>query len=229
MLKLNKLLALVLAVISACCFICGCGGSNGDQTADNTEPAATAAPAATQDPNATADPNATEIPEWMWTPDPALFILGEDGYFEDQYLSAYWPKYLEYQYSMASNCAQYAGYPEGEGSRKLVFSYTPDEGGIFDEELGCYDFDSYQKFMTENMNTYFYLEEFNFITIDGHRALRVVFNYDPPGEPEHYTRVLQYSINVNGWIMGLAFSTQADTFPTECITCINTIHFKDGY
>ena len=218
--KLYKLLAVVLAALIVCTFV-GCGG--GETKPDTTEASATQ-PAVTADPNAPA----TEVPEWMWTPDPALYILGEGGYFEDQYLTAYWPEYLEYQYSVSSNSAQYSGYP-AEGAKKLAFSYTPDEGGIFEEELGGFDFNSYQQYIIDQMNLYFELQEFGYMTIDGHRALRAVYNYNPPEEPERFTRVLQYSIDVNGWILGLCFTTQADTFPTECITCINTIHFKDGY
>ena len=213
--KFYKTIALALAVLTALCAFAGCKKKD-----DPSDSNATAAP--------TSDADATELPEWMWTPDPALFFLGEDGFFEDQYLSAYWPEYLEYQYSITSNCAQYIGYPNG-GKKKLVFAYTPDEGGDFAGEIGCMDFESYQKFMTDQMNLYYYLEEFSFITVDGHRALRAVFNYDPPGEPEHYTRVLQYSVDVNGWILGLSFSTQLEEFPPECDECIKTIRFKDGY
>ena len=219
MFNFKKLLALALALLTVAAAFSGCKKNNDDK--DGTQTAApTSAPANSGD--------ATELPEWMWTPDPALFILGEDGFFEDQYITANWPAYLEYQSSMASNCAQYIGYPEGS-TKKLAFSYTPDEGGEFETEIACMDFESYQQFMTEQMNLYYYLEEFSFIKIDGHRALRAVFNYNPPDEPEHYTRVLQYSIDVNGWIMGLCFTTQLPEFPEECFTCINTIHFKDGY
>lgn len=219
MVKLYKIAALALALLTAVCAFTGCK-KHQEQDANNTNPPAL--------PTSNPNTEATELPEWMWTPDPALFILGEDGFFEDQYLTANWPAYLEYQYSMASNCAQYIGYPEGS-QKKLVFSYTPDEGGDYEAEMAHMDFDSFEKFIQEQMNLYFYLEEFDYIRIDGHRALRAVYNYDPPGEPEHYTRVLQYSIEVNGWIMGLCFSTQLEEFPEECFTCINTIHFKDGY
>lgn len=232
MIKLKKLLAFALAAAAITCCFAGCASdftpyNNPDGSAVATEAStATADPDAT--PAATADTSPTEVPEWMWTPDPALFILGDDGYFEDQYLTAYWPAYLEYQYSVSSNSAQYAGYPS-EGAKKLAFSYTPDEGGIFEEELGGFTFDTYQEYIVNEMNLYFELKEFGYITIDGHRALRAVYDYNPPDDPDHFTRVLQYSIDVNGWILGLCFTTQADTFPTECITCINTIHFKEGY
>ena len=230
MIKLKNLFALMLAAVTALCCLAGCSGNSNWKPDGTAAPADTQTAANTSDPSATPDPNATAtpVPEWMWTPDPALFILGEDGFYDDRYLSAYWPAYLEYQYSVSSNSAQYTGYPY-EGAKKLAFSYTPDEGGIFEEECGGFDFDSYQKFIRDEMNMYFELQEFGYITIDGHRALRAVYNYNPPEEPEHFTRVLQYTIEVNGWILGLCFTTQADTFPEECVTCINTIHFKDGY
>ena len=37
---------------------------------------------------------ATQVPEWMQTPDPAIYELGEDGYFEDEYITAYFPSYF---------------------------------------------------------------------------------------------------------------------------------------
>ena len=175
----------------------------------------------------TEDPNAepTELPEYLWTADPALYVLGEDGYFEDEYLSAYWPSFLELYTTSMSNTAIYRGYPEGSDKR-VTFSYTTDTGGSYADEVAGFDFDSYQDFIKNEMNEYFYLVEFGYITIQGHEALRAVFNYDPPEQPERFTRTLQYTINVDGWILGLGFSTQADSFPPECITCIDTIRFK---
>ena len=208
----------MLALIFAAGALAGCSGKKpapADPTAQPTEAAAT------------QSGDATEVPEWMWTPDPALYILGEDGFYEDDILSVYWPSYLEYSYSMSQNTALYVG--RMEDGHKLALSYTVDEGGSFEDEVACYDFDGYQQYLTEGNNLYYYLEEFNFITIDGHRAMRAVYNYDPPEEPNHYTRILQYAIDVNGWILGIGFSTQAETFPKECIDSINSIKFKPGY
>ena len=220
--KLYRSIALALAVVFAAFAFAGCG-KGGHNVSPTTEP--TSAP--TADASETEDPNAdpTEVPEWMWTADPALYVLGEDGYFEDEYITAYWPPYLELLTTSASNTAIYSGYPEGR-DHKLSFSYTTDTGGSFEEEVAGFDFDSYQEYLTNGMNIYFYLEEFSYITIQGHRALRAIFNYNPPDDPDHYVRTLQYTIDVDGWILGLGFSTKDPTFPEECITCIDTIRFK---
>lgn len=225
--RINKSLALVFALLFVLTALVGCKSGNDDPT-PTVQP--TSGNDATSDatPTPTEEGDPTQIPEWMWTPDPALYILGENGYYEDDILSANWPAYLEYKDSVYQNCARYIGYPEGS-EKKLVFSYTVDQGGSYADEIAGYDFDGYQEYITNYLNEYFYLEEYSKIKIDGHDAIKAVYNYNPPGEPEHYTRVLQYSIDVNGWILGLGFTTQLETFPEECITCINTIKFKEGY
>ncbi len=230
--RLYKSFALILALICLTVQLAGCHGSGKTEqtpvptaSADNTEDGSSAVTDAPED---TELPEETELPEWMWTPDPAIYALGEDGYYEDDYLTVYWPSYLEVQSALGSNAAQYVGYPEGS-DKKLVFCYLPDEGGSFEDEIGVFkDAASYEEFMQSNGSPY-YVKEFTHIKIDGHDTLRAVIYYDPADEPEHFVRMLQYAINVNGWILQISFSTQADTFPEECITCINTIHFKDGY
>ena len=208
-----------MALLFIAAALAGCSGS--------VKPQPTSSPTAAPTAQNTESGEATEIPEWMWTPDPALFILGEDGFFEDDYLSAYWPAYLEYQYSIASNCAQYMGYPEGS-EKKLLFSYLPDEGGIYADEIAVHDRDSYEALLQEKGAPY-YVKEFAKTKVDGHDALRIVFDYVDPEKPEHYVKTLQYLINVNGWILQLLFSTQDTTIPEECINSVNTIKFKPGY
>lgn len=215
-----------MALLCSVTALYGCHG--GGSTTPTAEPTAQAN--ATDDPSSQTDgtAEATELPEYMWTPDPALYILGEDGFFEDKYLTAYLPTFLEYKGHYLSNSAQYSGYPEGY-EKKVVLSYTPDEGGVFDNELEGLNFTTYEKYLQENVNSYFYLQEFGYTLIDGHRAMRAAYIYDPPEEPEHFCRLLQYNINVNGWVLGICFSTQADAFPPECDASIKTIRFKDGY
>lgn len=226
MIKFVKHTALFAALLMLLSAFAGCSRSHGNNADPTSLPTA---PLITADPNATEDnSDPTEVPEYLWTPDPALFELGEDGYYEDEYLSAYWPSFLKFAGTSMSNTAIYTGYPEGS-DKKATFSYTFDTGGSYADEVAGFDFDSYQDYLTNGMNIYFYLEEMSYVKIQGHDALKAVFNYNPPDEPEHYVRMLQYAINVNGWILGLGFSTQDETFPPEFIECIDTIRFKDGY
>ncbi|MBO4849061.1 MAG: hypothetical protein J5586_07915 [Clostridia bacterium] len=204
----NKYLCIAAALLTAALLTAGCRNS-GSQTADPT-----------------AAPLATETPELFRTPDPAKYQLSEDGYFEDEYLSANWPSMLEYTGHLLNNNAQYRGYlPDG---RKLLFTYLTDDGASFEEEIANHDADSYQKFIRETINEYFDLYEFEYITVDGHRALRVLYDYAPPDDEAHRVHVLQYLIDVKGWVMTLTFTTQGE-FPASCDECVGTIRFKDGY
>lgn len=219
--KLFKPIALVCAALTLVSALTGCSRNN---HTDNTDPTALPTALPTAPIADTSDP--TENP--IVTPDPAKYALGEDGYFEDEFLTAYWPSFLKFIGSSLDNTVMYQGYPEGS-EKKVTFSYTWDTGGSFEQEVAGFDFNSYQEYLTKGMNLYFYLEEMNYIQVDGHETLRAVFNYNPPDEPEHYVRILQYTINVNGWILGLGFTTQDETFPPECVDSISTIKFKPGY
>ncbi|MBO4563734.1 MAG: hypothetical protein J5772_09035 [Clostridia bacterium] len=205
--------ALILLILAASLLAAGCGRGK--------DPASLSTPAPE---NTGASP--TDLPEYMQTPDPALYELGDDGYFEDEILCANWPSFLEYIGHVLSNNAQYRGYlPNG---KKLLFSYLTDDGASYSDEIAGHDKSSYQKFMREQINEYFELYEFEYTTVDGHQALRVLYDYAPPDDEAKRVHVLQYLINVRGWVMTLTFTTQ-DEFPEVCDDCIKTIRFKDGY
>lgn len=209
-----RIFALLLAAMLAIPGFAGChGGESG--VYDTPEPIVTPDP---------ADP--TEVPEFLRTPDPALYQLTEDGIFEDEYLTMQMPSYMGFYTFSSPNSADYIGtMPSGN---RLAFNYTWDTGGSFDEECANFTFDSYQEYLTTQMNSYFYLEEFAYVTVDGHTALRSIFRYEPPNDPDHLTHALQYLINVNGWILSMGYSS-LDEIPAECEADIRAIKFKAGY
>lgn len=193
------LLALVLA-FSAC----------GKAKAPSDPPAASSAPAQTQ--------------EVLQSPDADAYALGPDGYYEDEFITASWYPTLSLN-RVVMNYAEYVGTtPEGV---KLFFSYTADDASSFGEELAGHDFDSYQKLLF-SQNSYYYLKEFGYVTVDSHTALRAVYEYAPKEEPDRKVYVLQYAYNVNGWIMNAAYSSLAP-LPAECEDTLKTVRFKPGY
>ncbi|MCR5809280.1 MAG: hypothetical protein K6G56_06925 [Clostridiales bacterium] len=222
----SRLVSIILIVVFSALFLTGCRKTPNDFAKDTDAPAKT-----TPDPSAgelaTKDPNATEIPQWMTTPDPAKYELGDDGYFEDDFLSANWPPFLVYRGHLFSNNAQYGCYLED--GKKLLFSYVTDEGADYEKEVAGFTKETYEQYMQENLNSYYFIKEFEYLTIDGHPAMRVRFDYDPPEDHSRLTHVLEYCINVNGWVLGLTFTTQSDSFPPICDECMKTIKFKEGY
>lgn len=215
-----KTLSAAAAVLMLAVSLAGCSDGSG-QSYETPEPITTPAPTETNDPSVP-----TNIPEWMQTPDPALYTPDENGFFEDKYLSVYWPSFLEFMTFSGPNSVNYRGALES--GNYLVLNYTWDEGGSYADEVGIYDRDGYEKYMQENMNSYFYVEEFDKIKVDGHEAIRVGFRYDPPETPEHLTHALMYVINVNGWIVSINY-TSLDELPAICDESVNTIRFKAGY
>lgn len=216
----SKLIAIILLITTLAAMLSACRAKP-SPAIETDDPNNTSSPAVTQ------GAEGTEVPQWMVTPDPAAYQLGEDGFFDDEYLTAYWPAFLAYRGHLFSNNAQYDGYLSD--GKKLLFSYVTDDGANYEDEVAGFDKDSYQRYMQENMNSYFFIKEFGYLEVDGHPAMRVLFDYDPPEDPEHLTHVLEYCINVNGWVLGLTFTTQSDSFPPVCDECIKTIKFKDGY
>ena len=183
----------------------GCG-KNKPGTADNTPPAVTESPFA--------------VP----TVDPEQYALGPDGAFEDEYITAIWYPALTLN-RVILNFAEYSCTTEN-GDR-LLFSYTVDDLGSFDEELGGHDFDSYQELLFAQ-NSYYYLKEFSYETVDSHTALRAVYEYAPDEEPDKKVYILQYAYNVNGWIMSMVYTSLAP-LPEECEETLKNVKFKPGY
>lgn len=202
-----KLISACSALLIALTLLCGCNKSG-----PVPEEVVSPAPIVTRDPAKTPDPD-------QYKPD-------AEGRIADDILSMQLPKYLKFDSITMNNVATYSGTPEG-GS-KIIFTYTIDDGGIYADELAGYDFDSYQEYIRENINEFFVLKEFSYTEIDGHEVLRAAYDYAPPDEPSHYTYVLQYSFNVNGWIVGFAFTSLKD-LPAECDDCIRTVKFNEGY
>ncbi len=174
-------------------------------------------PAATEAPSAAPD-------DVFTTPDASLFELGENGRFEDQYITANWYPTLKLS-RVVMNYAEYEGTTLS-GDR-LLFSYTVDDMGSFAGELSGHDFDSYQKLLF-SQNSYYYLKDFGYVTVDGHETLRAVYEYAPDEEPDKKVYVLQYAYNVNGWIMSVAY-TSLSPIPAECEDTLNSVRFKAGY
>lgn len=169
-----------------------------------------------------ADP--TSIPDIFQTPDAESYELGPNGYYEDQYITASWYPTLKLS-RVVMNYAEYEGKtPSGD---RLLFSYTVDDLGSFAQELSGHDFDSYQKLLF-SQNSYYYLKDFGYVKVDGHEALRAVYEYAPDEEPDKKVYVLQYAYNVNGWIMSVAY-TSLSPIPPECEDTLNSIRFKAGY
>ena len=165
---------------------------------------------------------ASEIPEYMQTLNPADFEIGEDGFFEDKYLSAYWVKGMKLD-GIRLNYVQYSCI--AEDGKRLRFSYVRDSGGSFEKELEGYDFASYQGYLKSELNTYYILKEFDYVKQDGHRGIRAMYEYAPPDESGKVVKVLQYAFNVEGWILNLTFTTQGE-IPAACDESIRTIDFK---
>lgn len=214
-----KTVSAAAAVLMLAANLAACTGSGQDYA--TPEPIVTPAPTATNDPSVP-----TNIPEWMQTPDPALYTPDENGFFEDQYFSVYWPSFLKFMTFSGPNSVNYRG--DLESGNALVLNYTWDEGGSYEDEVAGFDAKSYEEYMQKNMNSYFYVEEFEYTKVDGHDALRVGFRYDPPETPDHLTHALMYIINVNGWIISINY-TSLDELPSICDESVNTIKFKAGY
>ncbi len=206
----GRIFSIILALAFAVGCICfsGCGDNN------KTDASATETPAPTLD--------------WNTTPDPALFELDEDGHFENEVFSVTWPSILSYKYALLSNSCIYEGYTED--GHKLVLSYTLDEGGEYASEIGGYTAETYQQFLNsandEDKGDTYFVDEFAYIKIDGHDAMRCIFRYE---YQDSNVKILQYAINVNGWILSFAFSITADEFPEYVDASVNGIRFKDGY
>lgn len=202
--RINRAMCLVLSIFVVASTLWGCDTVSDDKASMNT-----------------AEPYESVLA----TADVSGYILGENGYFEDEYICANWPSILEFN-GLNVNIAQYSGVTE-KGD-KLFFSYVLDTGGDFNSELRSFDFNSYSSYLTNSLNKYYKLKEFDYIVIDGHTALRAVYDYAPPDEPEKLVHVLQISIGVDGWIMGLSFTSKGE-IPSYCDESARNIKFKEGH
>ena len=174
--------------------------------------------------NPSVDPTQSASPSAAQDDDTAKYQLGPNGAFEDEYITANWYPTLSLT-RVVMNFAEYSGTTED--GEKLLFSYTVDDLGSFDEELGGHDKDSYQELLF-SQNSYYYLDEFSYEKVDGHTALRALYRYAPAEEPDKVVYILQYAYNVNGWIMSMAY-TSLSPLPAECEETLKTVKFKKGY
>ncbi len=161
------------------------------------------------------------------TPDPSAFELGEGGRLDTEYIMLDLPDFFSLLGVTSVNSALYDGYDEN-GSRYCM-SYTADMGGSYADEIGGFDRSSYQEFLNSNnsdgVETYF-VDGFEHISIAGHEAVAARYSYDNGSD---HVELLQYTFNVNGWILNICFTSSSDFFPDSFEESIYTIQFKDGY
>lgn len=193
---LKAVLTALLAV--SCVMLAACGG--GGEVEPTKKPIPTPTPAPTIVPSITA--------------------LGEDGYFEDTYITAYFPKYLEYDYSPAYNCACYTHKFDDENV--IAMMYLPDEYCFYDEEFDGHDFASYSSVVYNMWGAR--LDSFKYTEVDGREALRTVISYE--SEAGDKTIMLSYMINIEGWTLTVSFNTTLDEIPEECERSILGIKIK---
>ncbi|MBR3382513.1 MAG: hypothetical protein IKG85_05695 [Clostridia bacterium] len=175
-------------------------------------------------PGSEADPSVTEIPEWMQTADPSDYEPDAEGYFEDEYIRVKWPEFLSFDFSQF-NYAQYSGMTE-DGTR-VLFAYVPDDGASYADEIAKYDFDGYSEHLVNDLNSYYVLNEFSPAEVDGHAAMKIVYDYVPEEDPENNTvHVLQYVVNNRGWVLSFSFTSKGD-IPAECGESILSMEIKD--
>ena len=194
---------LLAALLLALAFALGC--ASGEQTG-KSESERTAAPIPTPTPEPTVVP--------------ALLMLGEGGVLEDDHVRLRIPEYLEYDSSPAYNCAYYTFVSDGGVS--LAFAYVPDPDTSYQKEIGGMKREDYAKqvFNSSGAN----LEEFKFVKVQGHDALRTLTVYQ--GSNGVKSRMLTYFIDVDGWLLTLSYTTNAASLPEECEQGILDIELK---
>lgn len=166
-------------------------------------------------------PSLSDLPDSAATEDPSKYELGEDGYFEDDRIVAHWPTIFEFTNIQYGNAKYTARTEDG---KKLLFAYLRDEGGVYADEVAGFDFDSYGDYLKNDINEYYELHEFSYITVDGHEGMRAVYDYAPPEEGKT-VHVMQFLFNVDGWIMSMVFTSQGQ-IPPECEQSVMNVKFK---
>ena len=210
----SKLFALIFVFIFAAAF-CGCRGNY-------------VAPDPVS-PGSTADPDSSHSHTiHLQTPDvdPDLYELGENGYYEDEYMSVNFPSFLSLEKFTVSGGPIYTGEYDGH---KYKMSYLRDVTSDYETVLSGATAESYGEYLNEQVSKYYVMQELSHIKIDGHDATLIRYYFQYPNDPDKRVPALQYCINVDGWIMSLGFTTDAEDFTEECYSFTDTIHFKPGY
>ena len=189
--------ALLLCVICAVTLLCACSPAAPDEQSSAADE--TAKPVSIPTPT----PAPTVVPE--------VTVLGRDGLFEDSHVRLYIPAYLEYDSSPSYNSAYFSAVTD-EGY-SIAFGYLPDEDTSYEKEIGGLKRTDYAKQIFNSSGAS--LEEFKFVTVAGHEALRTLVISENVSTGA-VSRTLTFFINVEGWLLTLTYSTNMPQLPAEC-------------
>lgn len=212
----SKTICTILAVLLAAAFA-GCSG--GGKPYATPEPIVTPVPTAVPD-SGTPDPGSSGwIDEEI---DNEEFTL-VDGHYEDAILTVDLPKMLGDPVTDI-NTRTFAGKLEdGTG---IGMTYIWDNFSEYETDVAKYDFDSYNEYLTTVVSSDMKLLEYNNITVDGHRGVKAAFDYTYEDRPT--VHIVQYSIEVHGWVLGFTASTNGE-IPPELDEGIMALKFKEGF